>query len=239
MTKEYQERYNRTFVAFHNPVEIESWFQYIKSNFELDENNISVLYAGRIGIGITESLIEVASAIEEIRLKGKKIKLYIQTTTSDFRILKLLRSHESIVINPTIDYVQIPKVFSSADILLLANDFNPQGITFLRLSMPTKATEYLISGTPVFIYAPKESAVSRFFLQNECGFCVSRQNKDALIMGFEYLISNMTYRKKISQNAVKLAKEKYEAKKVRKKFHQLLIDISNKNEVDPENETQK
>lgn len=223
MTNEYRLRYNKDFIPFHNPIETEIWLKYCKSDFEINENDLSVLYAGRIGEGISESIFEVASAIDEMRSKGQNIKLYIQAPTVKSGVIKLLKKHCCVVINPTVDYNQIPEIFSSADILLLANDFNPDGLNYLKFSMPTKATEYMISGTPVFVYAPKESAVSRFFMHNECGFCVSEENKDEIIQGLKYLIKDTPYRKKISQNAVNLAKEKFDAKKVRKEFQQLLI----------------
>jgi glycosyltransferase involved in cell wall biosynthesis len=228
MTTEYLVRYNKNFIPFHNPVETESWIHNCKYNFEINDRNVSVLHAGRIGTGITDSLNEIAAAIDEMNSKGYNIKLYIQAPAANFRVLKLLRSHKCIIINPVAEYDQIPKIFSSADILLLANDFSVRGIAFLKFSMPTKATEYMISGTPIFVYAPAESAVSKLFLQNECGLCISEHNKYAIIKGLKYLINNEAYRKKISENAVKLAKEIFDAKKVRKEFQQLLLIISKK-----------
>jgi hypothetical protein len=55
--------------------------------------------------------------------------------------------------NPVADYADLPEIYSSADILVIANDFDEKAICFLRYSMPTKASEYMISGTPSGIFS--------------------------------------------------------------------------------------
>jgi glycosyltransferase involved in cell wall biosynthesis len=132
-----------------------------------------------------------------------------------------------VILNPFADYSQIPAIFSNADILLLASDFSSYGIRYLRFSMPTKASEYMISGTPVMVYTPDIVAVSKFFSRNECGYCITKESKDEIIKGIRYLINNEEYRKKISFNAVNLAKERFDAVKVRAEFQKLIINLLN------------
>jgi glycosyltransferase involved in cell wall biosynthesis len=228
MTSEYLSRYNKNFIAFHNPIETKSWQPYSKTDFKLNNNDIKILYSGRIGPGITESLIEVAHAIDSINNIGMKIKLLIQSPSWDYNIIKRLQEYKCVIINPIVDYSELPKVFSQADLLLIANDFSNQGIDFLRYSMPTKISEYMISGTPVLVYAPGETAVSRFVSDNECGYCITDQSTEKLSYAIQFLISDEEFRKRLSQNSVRIAKELFDAEKVRKEFHQLLINLSKK-----------
>ena len=60
------------------------------------------------------------------------------------------------------------------DILVIANDFNDKGIKLLKFSMPTKAPRIHDFGYTSLVYASPETAVSKFFSQNECGYCVTR-----------------------------------------------------------------
>jgi glycosyltransferase involved in cell wall biosynthesis len=120
----------------------------------------------------------------------------------------------------------LPIIFSQADILLIANDFDKHGSDYLKYSMPTKVSEYMISGTPVLIYATSETAISRFFTENECGCCVTEQEPGKLTNAINLMISDEEYRKKLSHNAVRLAKDLFDANKVRKEFQQLLINIA-------------
>ena len=230
MTDEYKRRYDKKFIPFHNPIDIDLWSSHIKKDFAINNSNICILYSGRIGDnGIVESITEVASAIDKMNGNNITIELHIQTPTKKEDILNKLRKFRCVVFNPFVDYDQIPVIFSNADILLLANDFSNHGIKYLRFSMPTKASEYMISGAPVLVYSSDLTAVSKFFSVNECGNCVTTQNRDDIVKAISYLINNEDYRKKISFNAVKLAKERFEAKKVRNEFQIMLINLTKKN----------
>ena len=232
MSAEYKERYNKNFIAFHNPIEIESWLPFRKENFSINKDYVTILYSGRIGDnGIAESLTEVASAIDSMKNEfDANIKLHIQTPTKKGAILDILQKYKCVVINPFVDYSKIPEVFSKADLLLLANDFSQAGIKYLKLSMPTKASEYMISGTPIIVYTSDTAAVSKFFSRNECGYCITRQSKEEIQNSIKFLISNQEFRQGISRNAVFLAKEKFEASKVRGQFQTLLKKLLNKKE---------
>lgn len=227
MSSEYKVRYNKEFTAFHNPIETKLWLLHTKTNFYLNKKNIVILFSGRVGTGIKDSLSEVASAIDSINNSECNIKLHIQTTVEDRTFLLQIKRYKCVVINPVADYDMIPEIFSNADILLLANDFSEKAISFLKFSMPTKASEYMISGTPVLVYAPMETAVSKFFFQNKCGHCVTIQSQEEIVKAIEFLIENESYRYELSINAVNLAKEKFDAEAVRQRFQNMLFDLSN------------
>jgi glycosyltransferase involved in cell wall biosynthesis len=228
MSDEYKIRYNKKFIPFHNPIDIGLWTPFTKKDFTIDKKDVYILYSGRIGDnGIADSIMEVASAIDSMKDSSTNIKLHIQTPTRDKRILDRLNKYQCVIFNPFTEYSKIPEVFSNADILLLANDFSPKGIKYLRFSMPTKASEYMISGTPVLVYTPAMAAVSQFFSRNECGYCITRQSREEIVDAIRYIIDNEEYRKKISLHAVNLAKERFDAKKVRNEFQKLLVNLVN------------
>ena len=225
MTSEYKKRYNKNFISFHNPIETGIWSKYCKTDFNLGNDHVRILYSGRIGIGITDSLVEIANVLDTINKTWGKVKLYIQSPSSDTEVRNRLQKSESIVLNPVVEYSELPYVFSQADILVISNDFNKEGVDFLKYSMPTKVTEYMVSGTPVLIYAPYETAVSRFFDENGCGCCVTEQDPEKLNSALKLMITDETYRKSLSNKAVSLAKELFDANKVRNEFQNLLINL--------------
>jgi len=226
MSEEYKKRYNKEFVHFHNPIEIDKWLPYTKTDYSIDRRHIKILCAGRIGdIGIFDSIVEVASCIDRMNGKEANIKLHIQTPTKKKSVLDRLQEYKCVIINPFSEYKQLPIIFSESDILLLANDFSKQGVDFLRFSMPTKASEYMISGTPVLVYASEESAVSKFFSRNNCGYPVTKQSKDEIMNAINLLLNNEDLRKRISRNAVNIAKEKFDADLVRKDFQGLIASL--------------
>ena len=225
MSEEYQRRYGVDFRAFHNPIETKVWKKYTKTTYDFDGDVVRVLYSGRIGVGITESLVEVATVIEKINQTWGNIKLYIQSPSSDYEVRNRLLKYDCIVLNSPVEYNELPEIFSKADIMLIANDFEVEGIDYLRYSMPTKVSEYMISGTPVLIYASGETAVSRFFSENECGICVTEQNPDKINDALKKLVHEREFRERLGQNAVRLAMDLFDSDKVRHDFQKLIIDL--------------
>jgi glycosyltransferase involved in cell wall biosynthesis len=229
MSAEYFNRYNKKFIPFHNPIESEIWLKHSNTDYKINRDDITLLYSGRLGdYGVTESIIEVAAAIEQMKEESFKIKLHIQTPSRKKEILDELRKFNCVVINEFVEYEKLPEVLANADILLLPCDFSEQGIKYLRLSMPTKASEYMISGTPVMVYAPAETAVYQFFMRNKCGICVTSQYQADVQRALKNIIENEEYRRDISINATRLAMEKFDARSVRSRFQKTLVSLVKK-----------
>lgn len=228
MSVEYRIRYGHEFIAFHNTLDLKFWLPNKKVDFNLDNNEKTILFSGRIGTGIKKSLFELASATEILNQRDNAVILHIQSPNIDKETLKLLKKFGSVVINPPIEYSSIPKLYAKADILVIANDFSKEGIRYLKFSMPTKAPEYMISGTPVLVYASSETALYKLFAENKCGHCVSRQSVKELADAIEYLMNNKKYREELSNTAVNFAIEHFDSYKVRTKFQHLLLDLSKK-----------
>jgi len=226
MTSEYLDRYNKTFKAFHNPIEIESWQPYCKANIKLNYDHVKILYIGRIGIANKHSIYSFANAISQYKINQYKIDLDIFTSDDDTRDSKIISNFNNVRILPPVKHDMIPILLTEYDLLLLPLDFTKTGFKYAQYSIPTKASEYMISGTPILVFAPKETAISKFCSEHECGHCVIEQSQERINSAIHFLISNEEYRKKISHNAVKLAKELFDAQKVREEFQKLLINIS-------------
>src|SRR5690554_6345721 len=79
MTREYKRRYNKDSCAFHNPIDMEFWKQYQRKDYELG-SPITILYAGRTGLGIQDSLITIATGISQVNRKLQlDIRFILQT----------------------------------------------------------------------------------------------------------------------------------------------------------------
>ncbi|NLM67888.1 MAG: glycosyltransferase family 4 protein [Enterococcus sp.] len=226
MTEEYRKRYSKEFIPFHNPIDVSHWQESRRKCYKIDQSDIRLLYSGRIGVGISESLIEVAEAVESLNQTGLKINLHIQSASSGIDTLKKLMAYKCVKINPYIEYSALPGVFSGADILLIANDFDPEGVLFLRYSMPTKASEYMISATPVLVYSHGDTAISRFFSRHNCGLCVTEHANEKLIEAIKKLVTNEDLRKTLGTNAFELASRLFDGERKRKEFRQLIRETT-------------
>lgn len=222
MSAEYEKRYGHQFYSFHNTLDVDRWTPYIKKDLNLNKGTKIILFSGRIGKGIEQSLFELAAGVDVLRFEGLDIRLNIQSPRSDPEILDQLRQYESVTINAPIEYDRIPELYSNADILVIANDFSCDGIRFLKYSMPTKAPEYMISGTPILVYASSETVLYKMFHINLCGHCVSKQGPIEIADALRLLFKDISYRQTLSRNAVAYALENFDSKKIRLRFQSLL-----------------
>lgn len=224
MTEEYLRRYKRVFKPFHNPVNISVYNRTEVVNKRPLNNEYRVLYFGRIGVANRKSLLFFAKAISRGFLNPLNIRLDIFSKDIDEDKIRVLRDYENVKLNPAVNHNSIPGLIQHYDILLLPLDFTGEGLTFARFSMPTKASEYMLSGKPILIFAPGETAVSKFFSENNCGYCVDKEDGNMIEIALKALLFDIEYIQMITSNAQKIAREKFDGDKVRYAFQTLLSE---------------
>lgn len=216
MSEEYKVRYGKTFYPFHNPINVGHWIQHSKMNYKPNETFI-ILYAGRIGTGIQECFYDIVSAINELVAKGFKIEFHLQSV-SHSSIVDEIRQFNFVKIKEPVPYKILPTLFASVDLLLLPNDFDKNSVSFLRYSMPTKASEYMATGTPILIYASEETAIVKHARKNNWAYIVNENSKEKLVSAISELYKDIYLRKKLGNIAKKYALENYCDVKVTKQF---------------------
>jgi glycosyltransferase involved in cell wall biosynthesis len=223
MADEYKIRYGKIFITFHNPIDIKFWKKYQRNSFNLNEPP-TILYAGRIGLGINKSLKLIAKSIQIINNDLKlSLKLVLQTK----EIPRWCSKFNCVDHIGFVSYDRLPKIFASADFLILPYDFSLQSINFIRFSMPTKTTEYMISGTPIILFAPKETAIVKYAEKYKWAFIITNNQISSLCEGIKYLIQNNITRQQISTNAKRIAEENHESSKVRLQFREVICSLIN------------
>ena len=221
MAAEYKIRYNKNFITFQNPVNIDFWGKYQKINYELNPSPY-ILYAGRIGLGIQSSLEIVAKAVEIINKEiNTSIKFVLQTP----EIPEWVSNYTCVEHNGLLPYSELPGKFSDADILLIPYDFSPESIKYIQYSMPTKAPEYMISGTPILIFAPEMTALVKYAQKNEWAKIVTKDDIPDLCIAIKDLILNKCVRERIGRNAKKIAKEMHDSNIISYNFQKLICSI--------------
>lgn len=228
MSEEYFQRYNKKFIPFHNPIEIEKWLPFSKNDVQIKNKNVKILYAGRIGLGINKSLLDLANAINELRNEGLNVEFRIQTTTINAAIKKKLNKFRCVKFNSKVDYLELPKIFSGADLLVMPIDFSNKSINFLKFSMPTKASEYMISGTPILMYADKQVSLVKHASKYGWARVVNDQSIYLLKNEISNLLNNYELRLQLSNTAKKHAMKYFSANEVRNNFHNQFIKTNPK-----------
>jgi len=224
MCEEYKYRYNKEFFPFHNPIELDKWNDLKHKSF--NPKDIIILYTGRIGLGIEKSLEETAIAIKNIN-RGKKfyITLILQTKTD----VPWIDKYNFIKQRFIKDYNLYPQSLADADILLLPYDFSESSIKFIRYSFPTKASEYMISGTPILVHASEETAICKHAIKYNWAYVLSNNNLMEIEKSIVQLIENENLRNVISNNAKSFASENFNAAKIKIEFKEKLTSCIKSN----------
>lgn len=175
MAVEYNLRYGYTWKVFHNPVDTGFWRQPNVNEKAGPSSEFQVLYAGRLSKGVSEALRFFADVIEEVNANHEtQFALNIISKEPPKWLSKGVKFKSY---GP---YTELPKVFASADLLLIPYDFSGEGYKFIKYSMPTKLTEYCASGTPVMIFAPAETALVEYAEKHKLAFMVNHFSKSKL-----------------------------------------------------------
>lgn len=221
MSKEYLTRYGHHFIPFHNPIDVKFWESRSKTNYDLNGNFV-ILYAGRIGVGILTCFYDIVQALRSLIIKGLNIELHIHSINFD-PLLEDLMKFDFVKVKPAVTHSELPGIFLNADLLLLANDFDNNSISFLKYSMPTKASEYMISGSPILLYSSIENAVTIHALKYHWAYVVSEKNIEKLEGAILELYESKELRSKLAKAAREYATNNYDDIKIRKQFKNCFI----------------
>lgn len=226
MSTAFQKRYKLSFIPFHNPIETDNWLPFSKNSWKVN-GSFKILYTGRIGTANNDSLNFIAKAVNQLNLEEEKIHLDIFTLDVNSPAANLMKTYKGINIKGTLPHSEMPALLSEYDLLLLPLDFDKQGISFAQYSMPTKASEYMISGTPVLVFASMKTALAQYATSDKWAFVVSEYNSDVLMAELKYIMSDENARSTKGQRAIQVAIKNENAKTVRENFRQQMILAQN------------
>ena len=104
--------------------------------------------------------------------------------------------------------------------LFLPLGFSKQSRAYVRLSMPTKLTEYLASGKPIILYCPEEIALAKFLADKDCAIMCTINKSVKLKESITQLQDKAVY-EHIVKNSLSLAAE-HDIRVVRERFRETL-----------------
>jgi glycosyltransferase involved in cell wall biosynthesis len=191
-------------------------------------DNPTILYAGRIGLGIDKSLITIARAVDMVNQElNTQLKFVIQAQD----VPGWIKRYKNVECRGFVNYEDLPRVFAEADLLVLPYDFSPQSIKYIKFSMPTKAPEYMASGTPIIIFAPEDTALVQYAKAHKWAEVVTEDNLDKLGESIQRMILDETVRTKIAGRAKDVSEARHDVEVVAKDFQRAILSVIEKREV--------
>lgn len=217
MAHEYLARYGYEFEVFHNCVDVAWWRESRKTSWAA-ASPFSVVYSGRIGWDALTSFRDVCEAIELMNQAGLPTQFRIHSPEFDASGASALARYPHTLALPAVEHEHLPGVLTGADVLIVPSDFNGRGSRFARLSMPTKVSAYMASGTPVVLYSPRTHATCAWAEQAEWALVVGERGPGKLARTLVDLAENPALREALGRRAAELADRELDGRRVRVAF---------------------
>lgn len=221
MATEYEFRYGRKFHKFHNPLN-QNFVSMRKQPREIQDTVFKFAYFGKVNGDVNEIISIFIDALPKNSSTTIEFHIFSQLSLKEWvkGVGKKVETH----FKGSLPYREIPNVMSSYNGLLLPLSFNPDRKKYLKLSLSTKTSEYLVSGVPIFLLAPKDLAVSEYLIANKSAFIVAEISN--LTQQIEKFVRQSKEREMISERAYNLAIKEHTVESVTER---LIGVLNNKN----------
>lgn len=215
MAEEYEKRFGGRWIYFHNPVAFNNWEKHQKKVVAPLMNPVKVGYFGRVGRANAQSIDLFVEAINSHQVEYTiEFHLFTSNTIND-------QNAKNVYFHSFIDNSLMPATITSFDLLLLPISFIDEDFLFAQYSIPTKLSEYLISGVPVIVIAPKGIALTEFVSTRNCGLCICTTNLAEITKRINHFISDTNLQSIYSENGKTIASSEFEINNVVTKFNEV------------------
>ena len=219
LAKHYQDKYHREITVLHNCVPLNSLHQPEPVHEHSEPHKI--VYTGTIAWAQLQAIRNLVRAVEAI--PDRKVVLYLYTPhEKSYLESQGLFESESIVFARGLPE-EMSAIQKSADILFVGLSFDTRYPLLINTSSPGKTCEYLISGRPILIHAPKDSYVAEYARKRGFACVVDENDVEALKQGILKLVSDKAYVGQLASNAWETALLNHDAREKSTRLQRLLL----------------
>jgi glycosyltransferase involved in cell wall biosynthesis len=230
MADEYRRRYGRDWEVFHNPVDVDRWSA-VRRRDRSWEGTFRIVYAGRVGLGIESSIVDVCRAVQDLQRRSLLVRLDIFTPSAVAAEQLSLGSFDGVEVHTAVEDERMPEMLAGADLLVLPYDFAGKAARFACLSYPTKAPAYMSTGVPTLIYAPREHALTLDAREKGWAYVVDASGVDGVTEGIEGLMADKGLRDRLVETAIATCETLHDARVVRERFRATLARAAGRSAV--------
>lgn len=212
----YQKKYKREIILIRNSISIE------KSKINLSSVSYfepyKIVFTGTIYWPQIDAIKNLIKAIME--LKEIKVQLWLYTPhTKEFLNKQGIFENEKIFFTEGFSK-EMSNIQRTAHVLFVPLSFKTRYHILINTSSPGKTCEYLISGRPILIHAPKGSYISEYAKKYNFALVVDEDDVEKLKKAIIMLIKDKEFVKKITNNAWQTAILNHDAKVNSQKFQE-------------------
>ena len=173
-----------------------------------------IVYTGAVYEANIDAFRNLIDAIKSTGLDAK-VHIFSAQTACDLASRGLLAPVEIHEHRPAYEVLDIQR---KADVLFLPLGFQTGYPRIIRTSSPAKMCEYLRSGRPILVHAPRGSFVAEYFREHGCGVVVDEADPALLGEALRQLLEDEDLRLRVTSAACKQARTDYDLETARLAF---------------------
>lgn len=227
MNRSFMERYGRSFEVIQNAIEIEEW-THIHKNYHATSGVFKVMYVGKIlPFMQDQSLQDIGVVASRLTAKGTPVTLVVHGPEHlNSKYGQDVFSEPSVHNEGFLNSESFAQSLADADLLVVPVNFDENSLSFVRYSMPAKVPEYMVSGTPTLVYAPKETPPAEYAIEAGWGAVVTVRDLDVLESEILELIRSPGLRREYGEKGRAIAFEHHNFEVTRARFRQIIRDAA-------------
>ena len=219
LADDLREHYGVESVVIHNSFDISPYEAARGQAAPARDGEVRIVYTGQIYDAHLDAFRNLIAAVES--LGRPEIKLHVYTNVST-ESLSAQGIRGPVVYHPYRDVSEMPRIQMEADVLFLPLAFRSPYPGLVRTSATTKLGEYMAARRPVLVHAPPDSFVSWYFRRHDCGVVVDESDPALLAKGVERILDDEGLRRRLTENAWRLARTDFSISTARAAFAGLL-----------------
>lgn len=222
MAKEYRKRYGLKFVPIQN---CDSWerFEYaVPTTPQNGEGATNIVYSGSLYLNRWRALIDVAEAVTRVKRGAGCCFVHIYCPRLEPTAARAFAAFPNVCVHDTLPDKEVPSLLKGADLLVLAESFDPNIAEHIRLSISAKAHLYMMAQRPVLVYGPAGAGVVQYARQWGWAEVVDKQDGERLTSAIIRLLTDRELVKRQCERARQCALQNHDITKVRKTFTELV-----------------
>jgi glycosyltransferase involved in cell wall biosynthesis len=222
MARVYERRYGYPFLSFHNPIDPAICAPLPEEPADR-RPPFRLVFAGTLNAMTTLDVVrDVCDAVTRLRREGMNVTLELYGGPRV--VAEGLECPGVRYAGYIADPAEVARMQAGADLLILPLSFTRSVRRFLALSMPTKTTSYMASGTPILVYAPPDTALVEYARNSGWACVVSRRSTSELAQAIRRMCTDRALRQHLRETAYDRVMTTHTIPAVSGAFHRALVD---------------
>lgn len=227
MSREFSKRYGGSWKSLANAVEFDNISYESKliqrTSTVSASNPIVIKYMGGLADDMNaKSILELATVADELSREGANISFEIYTMSWYLKWAEAnLGTFKSVSVRPLVPFEKYKETIESADISVIAYNFDQKSIAYTGLSMANKLPEILATGNTLFAYGPLDIATIQLVYDKGLGAVVVNHDIVELKEQLKKVIYDENLRSHYGANGISYAKSNCSLRMLRYKINAL------------------